>query len=83
MPASLGAEDASFFVEDKPVVGEDVLEVYRAGVIVSSEEIEGVAPCEAPFCPATACDGSGSVLSGALYVIEGRIAVTIVVLLTH
>jgi hypothetical protein len=44
MPANFGADDSPALLAVKPAIGEDDREVYRAGVMVSSDEIEGVAP---------------------------------------
>jgi hypothetical protein len=44
MPANFGADDSPALFAVKPAIGEDDREVYRAGVMVSSDEIEGVAP---------------------------------------
>jgi hypothetical protein len=81
IPASFD-EEASVLDDIDVSGGEGVLVLYRAGVIVSSDDMDGVAPWEALLCIPLLASGAAAVriVSGARKVIVGRMAVTIVVL---
>jgi hypothetical protein len=66
MPASCGAVDGSALDVVSPAVGEEERETYRAGVIVSSEDMEDAGPCDAPFCGRILREAIGTAGAGGL-----------------